>query len=105
MLSPRPVLEATAYLRTSRPVDVACSSGVWTRLPTMVILARGREGVVLKARAARGAATTARRARKDILVEMIDFLVWDESGGGGGESDGRKRLRGGRGTQWGICWL
>lgn len=103
MFSPRPVLEATAYLRTSRPVEVACSSGVCTRLPTMVILARGREGVVLKARAARGVAATARRARKDMLVVNLNrasfVRVAVGEGGEGVAQESFRRGNRGRATE------
>lgn len=71
-LSPRPELDATLYRTTSRPVEVAESSGVAARLPTMVILARGRALVLLKARANRGAAM-ARRAMKLDILGAIDF--------------------------------
>lgn len=66
-LSPEPVVDATAYLRISRPVEVELSSGEAARLPTMVILATGRAGVLLKARVEREAAT-ARRAKKDMVM-------------------------------------
>lgn len=64
------MFDATAYLRISRPVEVALSSGGPARLPMRVILAVGRAGVVLKARAKRGAAM-ARRARKDMVDDFL----------------------------------
>lgn len=41
-------LDATEYLMSSRPVDVACISGVLPSEPIIEILAKGRAGVLLK---------------------------------------------------------
>ena len=65
-LSRGPLLVPTAYLNTSCPVLVACSSGVSARRPMMVIFANEDRGAeVEKARALLG--STRRRRKEDML--------------------------------------
>jgi hypothetical protein len=67
-LSRGPEFVATAYLRISFPVLVACSSGVSANLPTMIIFANEfRAAEVEKERAL---AVNARRARNDDIFAI-----------------------------------
>lgn len=71
---------------TSRPELVVVISGVLPSVPTMMILAKGRAGVLLKALAYWGAAVVARRARKEDILGggwVMGFFFLSLAVGGG----------------------
>jgi hypothetical protein len=71
-LSRGPELVATAYLRISLPVLVACNSGVSANLPTMVIFANEfRDAEVEKERAL---AVNARRVRNEDMSAASQMI-------------------------------
>jgi hypothetical protein len=69
LLSLGPLLVARLYLTISLPVEVAVSSGAPARWPMSWSLARGRAGVVLKARS--GVVAKARGARSMVRENMF----------------------------------
>lgn len=70
-----PVELPTAYLITSCPDAVACSSGSAARRPVRIIRAAEREEEVLKLRAAREGPETARRPGRRAFMKA-DMVNW-----------------------------
>ena len=80
LFSPVPLLVPTEYVTTSWPVEVARSSGVSVRWPTMVIFAKELDRwVVLKARRERGAAV---RRRANMFAVAVAGGLWMMVGSG-----------------------
>jgi hypothetical protein len=100
-LSLGPLFVAIAYLRISRPVLVACSSGVAARRPIKVILAKDPAVRGAEVEKARALEARERRRRKEDISNVPEFAregytwVWESIGDGMGYcggSEGRAQV-------------